>query len=258
VSRKKKEEHVNHERWLVSYADFITLLFAFFVVMFSVSQVDKKELGRLVESLNRAFDLPGGSTHPIQGVETTVGLGVGTAAIQIAAPRRQGREPGGKSEKRSGDSTALLRGSMEKLIEKLSLTGKVVVHEDGRGLVITLSEASFFDPGSARVRTDVLPALRQIGELLKSEEVKVSVEGHTDNTPINTSEFPSNWELSTARATSIVSMMMNDLGYDPRMLSAAGFSEYKPIASNATPEGRAKNRRVDLVVIGTPRKPAAS
>ena len=245
MRKKKPPEHENHERWLVSYADFITLLFAFFVVMFAVSQVDAQKLGRFVESVQVAFEyrgvFPNSASQPMDGA----GAGMGLAANPVIAPSKtRVTEFTGKSRRSS-----TLRKTLEEMIATSKLAGRVRVRAEKRGVVVSLTEACFFDPGRAEVRRDALPVLRAIAEVLRDSGQEVMVEGHTDSTPIRTAQFPSNWELSTSRATTILSFLIRDLQYDPTRLSAAGYGQYRPTADNATPEGRAQNRRVDLVVL---------
>jgi chemotaxis protein MotB len=241
--KKKHQEHENHERWLVSYADFITLLFAFFVVMFAISQVDAQKLGRFVESVNVAFEL--------QGV-------LPPSSSQIINPQPMAN-PGGRPvivpPKISVLPTAVssrlgqkIKRDIEKRLAGSSLAGAVSVREDKRGVVVSLAEAGFFDPGSAAVRPDSLGTLQAVGQALCDVPNPIAVEGHTDNRPIRTPAYPSNWELSTARATNLVRVLIDSLHCDPSRLSATGYAEYRPLGDNATAAGRGMNRRVDIVV----------
>ena len=238
--RKKQEAHENHERWLVSYADFITLLFAFFVVMFAISQVDVAKLGRFVESMNIAFDFPIPSTTPIQGGGTQ-----GSASGKPSIVPAKSIIPEPVTTRRSVEMCKAINDR----VRGSDLEGKVSVRLSKRGVIVSLSESSFFEAGATEVRPEALPKLRAIGELLKPGRIPIVVEGHTDNTPMHTAMFPSNWELSTWRATRIVSFFIDNLGYDPARLAAAGYAQYRPVADNSTPEGRAANRRVDLVIL---------
>jgi chemotaxis protein MotB len=244
--KRKAGEHPNHERWLVSYADFITLLFAFFVVMFAISQVDAQKLGRFVQSVNVAFELKGvfpeASPHPIQADQG----GGGSLGIRPSiAPPRITVQPGTIPSRRALE----VRRALERMPLLSRLQDKIHVRMDERGVTVSLSEAGFFDTGSAQVRADALPTLRDLAEALKVTTSPIAVEGHTDDVPIKTPLFPSNWELSTVRATSIVRYLIEEQGYDPRRLSATGFAEYRPVGDNATALGRTSNRRVDLVIL---------
>lgn len=213
--------------------------------MFAVSQVDSQKMGRFVESVNVAFEykgvFPNSSSHPIQGAEA----GATPSGRPSIVPQKISVAPGVTLSRKGSD----LRKNLQKMLKGTPAVLKVKIRQDIRGVTVSLSEAGFFDPGSAKVRPDSLETLRTIGEMLKDTSSPIVVEGHTDNTPIKTAVFPSNWELSTARATSIVSYLIEELRYDPERLAAAGYAEYRPIADNATPEGRGQNRRVDLVVL---------
>jgi chemotaxis protein MotB len=244
--KKKEADHVSHERWLVSYADFITLMFAFFVVMFAISQVDAQKLGRFVESVNVAFELKGvfpeNQSRPIP---TAPASGGGIGVRPNLAPPRIAVLPGTIPSRRAME----VRRALERILTGSRLQDRLRVRLDRRGVIVSLTEAGFFDTGSAIVRPDAIPTLRELAETLKVTNSPIAVEGHTDNVPISTPQFPSNWELSTVRATTIVRYLVEQHGYDPMRLSATGFAEYRPVGDNATPEGRAANRRVDLVIL---------
>lgn len=233
MARKKKHpEHVNHERWLVSYADFITLLFAFFVVMFAVSQVDAKKLGRFTESFSKAMGID-------MFKEAGVGIMPGTDTPSTAPA--------------TGTMTPLpaelerLRLQIEELEKQQKLPSGINVIIRRNEIVVRLSEDLLFDVGDDTLRDPAKKSLLPLAAELAKHDVSVRVEGHTDNRPIRTSRFRSNWDLSTARATAVVTVLVAD-GVPPAHLSAAGYGEFHPVASNDTDEGRQKNRRVDLIV----------
>jgi chemotaxis protein MotB len=259
MARKKKHaEHVNHERWLVSYADFITLLFAFFVVMFAASNADSKKAGQVSQAVQGAFhDLaifsPTGKVVPLfddgglpSNAKTVVGnmhSGFDTAQVVTAA----GNAEGGRS-----DTKALqeVKSELQHVLREEVKGGSVRITEDGRGVTISLAEAGFFDPGSAVMKPKALEILDRIAEKIRILAASVRVEGHTDNTPIRTAQFPSNWELSTARSNHVLQYLLANAKIQPVRLSAAGYGEYRPVRDNETPEGRSANRRVDLVILG--------
>jgi chemotaxis protein MotB len=243
--KHKHEEHVNHERWLVSYADFITLLFAFFVTLYAISQVDAKKLGRLVESMQTAFDTkvfePGSpklslSDGQSKGVEQTKLVEPITPAVAPAAPLLK------------------VQAEIQTKLERARFVDRVRLVQERRGLVISLTEAGFFAPGQAELRKGSQEVLDAIAQSLIQMPNNLRIEGHTDTTPIHTAQFPSNWELSTQRATHILSYLTTRYAFDPAKLSVAGYGQYRPIASNAAPEGRAVNRRVDLVILSETEK----
>ena len=247
MRKKKPEEHVNHERWLISYADFITLLFAFFVVMFAVSQVDSNKMGRFVESVNVAFEykgaFPATSGNPLDGGGS--GGNGPTSGKPTLMPSKIRLLPGLVPDQKM----AAMKKAVEDMLKKSKLADKVKMRFDQRGITVSLMEAGFFDAGSAVVKQDALQTIIDIGSALRDSESEIIVEGHTDNAPIATAQFPSNWELSTARATAIIEVLEHLVNYDPSLMSASGYGEHRPMGDNATPEGRAMNRRVDIVIM---------
>ncbi len=221
MKKKKHEEHENHERWLVSYADFITLLFAFFVVMYSTSSVNEGKFRAVSESAQAAFNPSHYSARKIE---------VGP--------------------KLSEQSTARLEhiASIKRILKDLEKKDLINVFQDRRGIVIRIKDTALFDSGSTEIKKEALNAVDRLAESLATMKEDIQVEGHTDNIPINSVQFPSNWELSSARATSILRRFISH-GIDPKRLTAIGYGEYRPIAENDTEEGRGKNRRVDIVVL---------
>lgn len=235
MARKKKHpEHVNHERWLISYADFITLLFAFFVVMFAVSQVDSKKVGRFTESFSKAI-----------GVDTFPEPGAGLLPGGTQPARRD--EPNNVQKLALAPELEDLRAQLDDLRKKSELPKALQVLQRRNELVIRLSESLFFDAGDDRLKEPSAKAMRTLGAQLKSRNVDIRIEGHTDNRPIRTARFRSNWDLSTSRATAVVAILADAL-IAPDRLSAAGYGEFHPIATNETAEGRRQNRRVDIVI----------
>ena len=227
----------SHDRWLVSYADFITLLFAFFVVMYSAAQLDKRRAGKLATAIQTAFQQYG--SLPPKPAEVG-GLSARGDSSDLAVGNRE-------------DEFRRLHGQVQQALSREIAAGDVAVRETPEGLVISLREVGFFESGSAEIRASSLPAFERLANLLGESGSDIRIEGHTDNVPIHNSRFASNWDLSTARATATIRLLIVNYGFDPERLTAAGYAEYRPIATNITPEGRAMNRRVDVVV---PRKHA--
>jgi chemotaxis protein MotB len=254
MARKRKHaEHVNHERWLVSYADFITLLFAFFVVMFAASNADQKKAGKVAQAVQVAFQelaifTPSGKAVPLYDEgglpsdQTAIIGNVNSAfdSTQLVASK------GGEGAKQMKEVRAELEGMLKEQVKNHSIR----ITQDARGLIVSLAENGFFEPGSAAMHPKALAVVDQIVSTIIKLPAGIRVEGHTDNTPINTAQFPSNWELSTARATYLLQYLISRTSISPARLSAVGYGQYRPIASNDTPEGRAANRRVDLVILG--------
>lgn len=261
MARKKKHpEHVNHERWLVSYADFITLLFAFFVVMFAASNSDQKKAGKIAQAVQVAFKemavfTPTGKVVPLYedgGLPSDTKSVIGNAhssfdSTQFVASGKQG-EAAKSSIPRA--TITEVKAQLQKVLKQEIEKNSVRLAEDSRGLTVSLAEAGFFDAGSAAMHPESLAVVDRIAETLRPQGYNLRVEGHTDNTPIHTAQFPSNWELSTARATFVLQYLIANTNIPPQQLSAVGYGEYRPVAANSTPEGRAANRRVDLVVLG--------
>ncbi|MBV9948511.1 MAG: OmpA family protein [Myxococcales bacterium] len=234
MARKKKHpEHVNHERWLVSYADFITLLFAFFVVMFAVSQVDSKKVGRFTEAFSKAVGIdvfPMSGDSLMAGGRTPDALAEGPAAV--------------------GAMSVLddLHATLTKMAENNDALQGLQVIKMRHELVLRLPEGVFFDSGDARVKDATGRMLKILTPELTKRELEVRVEGHTDNRPVAAGgRFRSNWDLSTERAGAVMVILQGE-GMKPERLSIAGYAEFRPIAPNTTDEGRKQNRRVDLVV----------
>ena len=251
MSKKKHPEHVNHERWLVSYADFITLLFAFFVVLFASSQSDKQKQIKLAAAMQTAFTPLGAfeahsKTPPLTDVSGVAAADAKPAALTPPLPTT-GAETPEQTEKR------LKKFLAEQIAAGHISPGSITMRITPDGLVISLHEAGFFPSGSAEVRAAAVPMLSLLAATLPAGPMRV--EGHTDNVPIHTAQFATNWELSTTRATAIARLLLDRAPIDPVNLSAAGYAEFHPVASNATEDGRTQNRRVDIILL---RHPAAS
>ncbi len=233
MRKKKPPEHVNHERWLVSYADFITLLFAFFVVMFAVSQVDSKRMGRFTEAFSRAV-----------GADIFPGKGDTILPAMDEELNTEG-EHGGKGE--LPGELKKVKAALSDLAQKTDSLQGLQMLQRRNELVLRLADNVFFESGDDTLKGPALTMIRALAPELTRRNVDVRVEGHTDNRPISTLRFRSNWDLSTARATAVIVKLAGE-GMEARRLAAAGYGEFRPVADNATDDGRKQNRRVDLVV----------
>jgi chemotaxis protein MotB len=233
--RKFDDEPENHERWLISYADFITLLFAFFVVMYAISAVNIGKYKVFSDALGDAF---GG-----KGAATPVNTEVPNLPIPNPALKRRNELLRKEKEQMTKLAQDLL-STMAPLVKE----GKVRVTQNSRGVSVEINASVLFDPGDARLMPESVEALRAVASLLKADTHDVQVEGHTDNQPIGNTRFPSNWELSSVRASSVVRLFI-DAGVTPQRLSAVGFSSNVPVASNDAPVGRARNRRVAVTIL---------
>ena len=255
--RKKKElsDVDNHERWLVSYADFVTLLFAFFVVMYSISSVNEGKYRTLSDSLGDAFSKKNADTSKTQ-ITAIQPIQVGTPpmalqAIELPNPTLE------EVEKKHDLSEEILRErrnliyASEQFVEVLEpfIDQELVsVKKHDFWIELEMNSELLFASGEAELSGKALPVLKKVSEIVRRMPNTLNVEGHTDNVPINTVAFPSNWELSSARATSVVRELVKD-GIDPSRLSAIGYGEYHPIADNTTEQGRFENRRVVIVLM---------
>lgn len=259
--RKKEDEHENHERWLVSYADFITLLFAFFTTLYAISTVDVQKMGQMRFSMQRSFD-----TGIFESGSDSLSLDHGPNGSGDSVSRdilnkiklEDGVELRESLLSRSGISGSIVSSRedmyrLKKWIETLLgpevLKTSVHITVDSRGLVLSLGEGGFFDSGSEKIKPGGKVLLDMLATILVDLGNDIRIEGHTDTDPIKTSKFASNWELSTARATEILTYLIEKFGFSPETLSAAGYGEYRPVASNDSTEGKARNRRVDIVIL---------
>jgi chemotaxis protein MotB len=238
--RGRPAHYVGQDRWLVSYADFITLLFAFFTTMYAISSVDAMKLSEVVNSMQVAF----ATGSP---VVARAGPGSGTGGIphRLKLPTPP---PSAGRRLAPPEVATVLPDRLTRQLAPQQRAGLVDLAEDPRGFVVSIREAGSFATG----RADLSPAIREVLDELAHALVPVPnlvrVEGHTDNVPIHTEQYRSNWELSTARATNVVAFLL-DRGVPAERLSAAGYAEFRPRQPNTTPEQRARNRRIDIVVL---------
>ncbi len=207
--KKNNNEEDNIHRWLISYSDFLTLLFTFFVALYALSTVDITKAEKMTTSLRKVFKV---IDEPISFEE---------------------------------DRNKAIIEDLRKLLNDIS---GIKIRSDARGVVITFPDALLFSSGSAELKPEAYDALTRIAEKLKEIPGKVAIEGHTDNVPISSSIYKSNWELSAARASSVLHFLLQK-GLNPDRFIIAGYGEYRPVASNDTEDGRSKNRRVELIIL---------
>jgi Flagellar motor protein len=250
LARKKKieAEKENNERWLLTYADLITLLMIFFVVLYAMSNVDAQKFRAVAESLNKAL---GGGRPAALDINDKPG---GPQIIGDSTPSFSSDSPDEKNKQNAN----LEQTSIEKIKAKLdeyavenSIQNRLVSSIEERGLVVSITETLLFDSGSAVITANAHEMLGIISKVLLDVPNYIKIEGHTDNVPINTQQFQSNWELSVLRATNVLQIMIGEGRISPNRLSATGYGEYRPIASNTDEAGRARNRRVDLLILKT-------
>jgi chemotaxis protein MotB len=286
MARKHRhEEHANHEAWAIPYGDLITLLLAFFVVMYAMSSVNEGKYRILSDSLTAAFRGTPRTLEPIQVGEKSQGSGadIQMTIVKQAMLEGQPRDllsiveahgvsiPAGGIPLNSGHDTDALRSvggeeganaapletvarEVEHAMANLIERDLIVVRRQGLWVEVEIRTDILFPSGVAVLAPNAVTILEQLAAILKPFPNPIRVEGHTDNVPINTREFPSNWELSSARAASVVHLFTKS-GLEPRRLAVVGLGEHRPIASNDTVEGRNANRRVLLVILGSDAMP---
>ena len=249
--KKNQEEHVNHERWLVSYADFITLLFAFFVVMYSISAINEGKYRVLSDSISAAFDptrdgLPIQLSSPLR--PPILERDMRSHSPPLSVRNRYPEPPSGPR------ATAEDRRNLQAISQQIARDLQPLINQDlinvknnDLWVEVEIKSSILFPSGSARLSPQAREVLRKIAAILARFPNQIQVEGFTDNVPIRTEAFPSNWELSAARAASVVHLF-TQAGLAPKRLSAIGYGQYKPIASNASAAGRSKNRRINIIV----------
>lgn len=243
--RKREEEYENHERWLVSYADFITLLFAFFVVMYAISSVNEGKYRVLSDSLVNAFKNTTGATggQPmvvLQGAPVLPPKPV-TRPDRVAAQKVEAEKLAKRETMRD------VAGEIMNALQPLVAQGKVRLLETSRGVTIEINDSILFALGQANLQPESISALQAVARVLADSDFPITIEGHTDNVPIATAQFPSNWELSAMRATTVL-RLFNDAGVSADRLTAIGYGDTHPVESNDTAEGRARNRRVSILI----------
>lgn len=242
----KRKKHTPHEEeggeaWLLPYSDLMTLLLAVFIVLFAVSQVDASKAKQMSEEfsdkmMSASSALSSMPNHEVEKKETSV-VSVSEEAKENFA---------GKYEE---EKLQKLKEQLDEKLQSENLASSVTTTIDTRGLVVSFNNALLFDSGSAQIKLENEGTLIEVANMINSMENYVRIEGHTDNVPMNSALYPSNWELSSARAASVVQLFINNCHYTPQKLVAVGYGEYRPVADNATPEGRSKNRRIDIIVL---------
>ena len=246
--KKREEKEPNHERWLLTYSDLITLLMIFFVIMYASSTVSATKYQQLSKSLNAAFS--GGSGKSIVGDES----GVSSLDSSSTPPDKTTVD-----EKSAADITkAIEENKMEAIkknvdnyLKKNGLSSSVSTKIDERGLAISLNSTLMFDVGKANVIPGYSKKLISIGKILNNVNNYIRIEGHTDDTPISNNEFSSNWQLSAIRATNVTELLISQSGINSKRISAVAYGENRPIANNSSQVGKAKNRTVDIVILSS-------
>ncbi len=233
------------ERWVISYADLVTLLLGFFIILFASAKIDEDKFHELSFAFKEAFNVD--VRQGADGTSPVFSGGIGVV-------------PGGNFASQAQPEVKAIRTSLDEQLTEAGLTASAVdVIRDGQGIVIRVSDRLLFASASAELNPEALPLLRVVSGVLRGLASDVRIEGHTDDIPVASERYATNWELSSARATTVLRFLVEDGKVDPKRMVAAGFAEFRPLASNTTPEGRALNRRADIVLTAlTPVRPSGA
>ncbi|MFZ4515247.1 MAG: flagellar motor protein MotB [Acidimicrobiia bacterium] len=268
---EEHEEHVNHEAWVIPYADMLTLLMALFVVLFATSIMDVQKFKALAKSLNQALSGPelktgvfaASGSSPVPATGYTGGKGTSPQdpqaaqtptntlpSVELAQQILNQQAAAAAARKAEADRMASLDAQLTSRAKELGFSDAINVRKESRGLVITVvTDQVLFDSGAADLQTQGEVVLEQVGQVIKGVPNQIAVEGHTDSAPISTARFPSNWELSTARATSVLRFMISRGGLNAVKAAGGGYADQRPLDTNDTAEGRQRNRRVEIVIL---------
>ncbi len=231
----------SQHRWLLSYADFVTLLFAVFVVLFAFAWKQKQPIQTLSSAVQRGFDTMGARS-------ATDHTAIPADPTPAPAQHRQATRATTQNQQLYDQLHTILGNSIDRR--------EIVMQETPAGLIISLRELGFFASGDAKLLPGAASKIAAAAEVLKQKGFEIRVEGHSDDQPIHSALYQSNWELSIARAMSVLRLLVEEAGFPEDRISAAGYGPFRPVASNGTPEGRQQNRRVDMVVISPNALPA--
>jgi chemotaxis protein MotB len=230
--KRREEEHENLERWLITYADLITLLLAFFIMMYVFSKQDTRKYEEVAGHLKTIFT--GGSSVSGQGKDA----GIIPFELPVKTTQSTGKEVEGK-----------LENEVQNLVDNESMKKNISIFSDERGVIIRVLDKAFFDEGKADLKEQAKSALDKIIPVIKNIDNQIRIEGHTDNVPINNYEFRSNWELSVRRATEVVRYFIEKYDFSPERISAVGYAEHHPVVVNDNARNRALNRRIEIIVM---------
>lgn len=244
--KKKHEDHVD-ESWLIPYADILTLLLALFIVLFAASEVDSKKFEAIAKSFNSAMQGGTGVLEHDSAVETIDEAGqIPKMGEADSAEENQKEMTPKQDQEKLGDLQKVIEG----FIKEKGLSPRLQTRLTEQGLMLTITEGVLFQPGNAEVVGEARNIAIEISNLIVTDPPRqIVIEGHTDNTPIRTVKYPSNWELSSSRAINFMKILLENGKFDPKKFSATGYGEYQPVDTNDTPEGRAKNRRVEVLIL---------
>lgn len=244
MSRKKPEKKAISQEWLTTYSDMVTLLLTFFVLLYSFSLVDVRKFAAAAASMADAFNV--GSTKSSNEI---FDFDQSSGSKPIVGEDKESDDNQDNSNNEASNTKENILSNIKAFVAKNNLSDKVTIKEGSRGIYIEFKDKILFDTGKAVIKEDGIPAIMQISEFMRNLPNHIVIEGHTDNIPISTEQFPSNWELSEARAMSVMKYLINNRGLEPSRFSTAAYGEYSPVDTNDTPEGRAQNRRVNILIL---------
>lgn len=237
MKKKKKHAEENTERWLLTYSDLITLLMIFFVVMYSMSNISASKYKQVAESLKLSMG----------GGKSVIGSDDTSSIKETVDPEEIQQTDTDDQEKKLSE----LKSQVDKYLEDSKMSGSVSTAINERGLIVSMNDTLLFDTGKADIKPEFQQKLIEIGEILNQLGNYMRIEGHTDNIPISNNEYSSNWKLSCDRASNVTEFLIKNAEVQPEKLSAIGYGEYRPVGDNSTDEGKAKNRRVDIVILNS-------
>lgn len=237
MKKKKKHAEENTERWLLTYSDLITLLMIFFVVMYSMSNISASKYKQVAESLKLSMG----------GGKSVIGSDDTSSIKETVDPEEIQQTDTDDQEKKLSE----LKSQVDKYLQDSKMSESVSSSINERGLIVSMNDTLLFDTGKADIKPEFQQKLVEIGKILNQLGNYMRIEGHTDNIPISNSEYSSNWKLSCDRASNVTEFLIKNAGIQPEKLSAIGYGEYRPVGDNSTDEGKAKNRRVDIVILNS-------
>ena len=246
MSKKKPAPHQEEEAgeaWLLPYSDLMTLLLAVFIVLFAVSKIDQAKAQAISEQFTATMMTEGYAEAVAAAAELGEGAQGGPVSVESVSALEEFL---GEYELQQLED---LKSELDTKLQNEGMSDSVTTSIDMRGLVIRLNNAIFFDSGSAAIKDENKDTLVEVADIIRTLDNYIRIEGHTDNIPINSNIYPSNWELSTARAASVVKFFINECDFSANKLVAVGYGEFKPVEDNSTAEGRSKNRRIDIIVL---------
>lgn len=252
-SLSQEEPPEGAPEWMTTYSDLVTLLLTFFILLFSMASVDSKKFEQVAQSLRSAFmDMSNGEMYNQNNGKDVISILDQNMPSDVEDKETNNKTKDGNisdsDAQKKEDAIAEFKEEIKALIMGLNISEYVHVVDEKTSIILRIDSVILFDVGKADIKQSGKETIKKVGELMRQLDTDIAVQGHTDNVPIKTSLFPTNWELSTKRATNVVIFLVNECFLEPTKLTATGNGEFKPIAPNDTEENRQKNRRIDIVI----------